>query len=411
MGYFNVRFHDKTWENGDTIIYTRESGSFYPMTIDQLNNRIYNVDSLAYGSDVKGVTTSVNGVGTMFYSYSDDSGKYYLWSVYDSVDFTRPVVFTALSSDGSYKRDYTVQLNIRKVFPDSLHWSQADSVGFTALDNPCAAILNDSIYNFGLDGNGVLSMESRSIYAGPWSAPVAVSGIPAAGWSRNVVVCGGKIYAQSGTSVYVSADGKNWAESRNGIKSLIRNATDGGTVWAVATDSSILKTSDMSEWTVLGKAPAGFADSAAVTVEYPLVTNVSIKRTILVGPGSDSLYASVWTINSVDSEWTHMDAPVDESLRLPVMPDLTMIRYDYNLFVFGAGVSDFRQSSDNGITWYRCDTYAEEISSWNRYMQIPDALEGFNGTISSAVDSLGTIWIMTSDGQVWRGAITRLDKR
>ena len=412
VGYYNVRFHDKTWENGDTIVNIREAGVLYPMTIDQVRNRIYNIESLAFGSDVSAVTTSLSGTGTIVYSYSDDpEGAVYLWSGYDSINFTRPLVFSAISSDGSFKRDYTVQLNVHKVFPDSLLWSAADSTGFVPLENACAVILNDTLYNFGTDGSGVLSVVTKDIKAGSWSAPASLSGIPSTGWRGVVISCGNKLYAQSGSSVYGSSDGLNWTETKSGIKSLIRKVSADGKVWAVTADSSMVCTTDMADWTVLGKIPAGFPDSVAVAAEYPLSTNPSISRTVLAGIGSDSLYASVWTINSNDTVWVETDAPADAILRLPAMADFSMIRYDGHLFAFGAGLSDFRESSDNGITWYLCDTYADYYCSWNRYMQMPEPLRGYNGGFSYVVDRYGSIWIMTSDGQVWRGAITRLDKR
>ena len=59
IGYYNVRFHDMNIHGRDTMVYLRESGYMYPMTIDQVNNRIFNADSMAYGSDLSKVTTSV----------------------------------------------------------------------------------------------------------------------------------------------------------------------------------------------------------------------------------------------------------------------------------------------------------------------------------------------------------------
>ena len=412
VGYYNVRFHDKTKDYKDTVRYFREGGVVYPMTIDQIHNRIYNVDSLAFGSNVKAVTTSVNGVGVIAYSYADDPEEVvYRWSAYDTIDFSRPLVFSAISSDGSFKRDYTVQLNVRKVFPDSLHWSQADSTGFTGLESPASVIVNDTLYCFGIDGGGNLSVVSRNIVSGTWSAPAALSGIPAVGWRGNVVSFGDSLYAQSGTSVYRSVDGLAWTEVKSGIKSLFSRATPDGKVWALATDSTIICSADMNSWSVVCKAPAGFPDSLAVAAEYPLATNQSIRRTVLVGLGADSLNASVWTINSGDTLWTEIDKPENTGLRLPAMENLSVIRYDGHLFAFGGDLSGFRQSNDNGITWYQCDMRADYFSSWNRYMQMPSGLNGYSGHFSYAVDRLGTIWIMTSAGQVWRGAITRLDKR
>lgn len=412
VGYYNVRYQDIDQQGNDSITYYRGGGVLFPMTIDQVNNRIYNIDSLDYGSDVDAVTTSVSGVGTVLYYYSDNPNVIYYWSGYDSIDFTpaRGVVFRMVSSDGTYRRDYKVQLNVRKVFPDSLLWSQADSTGFTALREPCAVILNDSLYNFGLDNDDALGVVSRSITEGSWTAPSALKGIPSAGWGRNVVVSGGKIYAQSGSSIYGSLNGRDWTEVKSGIKCLVRTDGENDVIWAVDTDGNIIKTSDMSEWINVSKMPEGFPDSAAIAFDYPLATNKSIKRTVLAGLGNNNV--SVWTTLSTDNVWSQIDAPANTSLRFPLMQNLSVIRYDDKLYAFGKGLNGFHQSSDNGITWYWCSPYVKNNeTSWNRYMQFPKNMKGYDGDFSYAVDRLGCIWVMTSDGQVWRGAVTRLDKR
>ena len=250
VGYYNVRFQDIDQQGNDSITYYRGGGVLFPMTIDQINNRIYNIDSLDYGSDVDAVTVSVGGVGRACYYYLDNPDIFYVWSGYDSIDFTpsRGLVFRMISSDGTYNRDYRVELNVRKVFPDSLLWSQADSTGFTAFRKPCAIILNDSVYNFGLDDANALGVVSKSINGGVWTSPAVLAGIPSSGWSRNVVVCAGKIYAQSGNTIYCSSNGREWVELKSGIKSLVRTDND-GVIWAVDTDGNIIKSTDMSEWT------------------------------------------------------------------------------------------------------------------------------------------------------------------
>ena len=411
VGYYNVEFHDLNDQGQDTVVYYREGGSKYPMTIDQANNLIYNVDSLPYGANVRKVLTLVYSEGTVYYRYGDNPDSVVAWSTYDSIDFTRPLIYTAVSSDGTYKRDYTVKLNVRSVFPDSLLWSQSDSTGFTALKDPCAVVLNDTLYKFGKDTTGVLMMTSKSINGGVWSFPAALTGLGSDGWSRNVIAFKDTMYLQSGTKVYGSSDGISWTEVKSDIKSLVRTDAGSNAVWAITTDSCIIRSTDMNEWTSYGKMPSGFPDSTAVSLDYALATNSSISKTILVGMADDSLYASGWTILSTDSVWSRIDAPQDVNWRLPLMKETSVLKYDGKLYAFGTGFDCFRQSNDNGITWYICDRLADENSTYNRYMQLPKPLNGFDGSFSYAVDGFGTIWILTDDGQVWRGAITRLDKR
>lgn len=411
IGYYNVSFHDMNIRGRDTLVNIREAGAMYPMTIDQVNNRIFNADSMAYGSDLSRVTTSVYGTGTIGYRYLDDPSVEYLWKSYDSIDFTRGIQFLAKSTDLSFTRVYDVQVNIRKIFPDSLIWSAPDTTAFPVLSGVTSVIRNDSLFCFGTDTNGVPSVSFRSISAGNWNGANAMTGITASGWSHRVTMNNGTFYTVSGGSLYGSKDALNWSSVTSGIKSLIVSGEDYGTLWAVSEGGKILKSADMADWDTVQAVPDNFPDSAAVMYTYTLSTNSSLTRSVLAGLADDTLNASVWTILSGDTVWTKVDMPDDKALRLPATHDLTLFRYDDALFSLGGGLAGFRQSNDNGITWYMCNSYVEDYSSWNRYMQLPYALKGYASGFTAAADSNGYIWIMTDDGHVWRGAITRLIKK
>ena len=410
IGYYNVRFQDRNIHGNDTLVYIREGGVMYPMTIDQVNNRIFNVDSMAYGSQLSKVTCSVYGTGTVGYKYLDDPETSYLWSSSDSIDFTRKLQFIVVSTDESYSRTYDLEVNVRKVFPDSLLWTGRDTIGFPVLSGIGSAVRNDSIFCFGTDTAGVPSVTLRSITDGSWNGANPMNGFTADGWNHRIAVCNGLFYTVSGGSLYGSSDAINWNSVKTGISSIIVSSQDYGELWAIGQDSTILKSSDMAEWTTVQPLPDGFPDSAAVLFSYPLATNASLKRSVIAGLTDDTVYASVWTILTGDTLWTQVDAPANADLRLKAGGTLSVIRYDGALFSLGQGLDGFRQSNDNGITWYWCDSYAEDYSSWNRYMQLPWALKGYESGFTVATDSKGGIWIMTDNGQVWHGAINRLKK-
>jgi len=409
VGYYNVWQHDINIHGRDTLVSVREHGSMYPMTISQTEYRIYNIDSLAFGSDVSRVTTSVYGTGNISYFYSDEPESVYSWSAYDSVDFTRKVFFNVVSTDKSYTRTYEVNLNVRKVFPDSLIWSEPDTAGFPVMTGISPVVRNDTVYCFGTDTTGVLSVSFRSVVGGAWNGLNAMSGLPAGGLN-GVTVSNGMFYAVAGGALYGSSDGLAWSSVRTGVKSLVVCAEDFGEIWAIGSDSNIVMASDTGAWTTVQRVPAHFPDSSAFMFRYPLVTNTSLSRYVLAGLSDDSLYASVWTKLSTDSVWTRIDAPARTELRLPAADGLSAIRYDGVLFCMGKGLGGFRQSNDNGVTWYRCTSYAEDYSSWNKYMQLPDELSDTEPVFKGVVDGKGCIWLLTEDGRVWHGAIGRLKK-
>jgi hypothetical protein len=213
----------------------------YPMTIDQVNNRIFNVDSMAYGSDISKVTTSVYGVGTIGYKYLDEPEVMYLWSSHDSIDFTRQLQFIVKSTDETYTRTYDIDINVRKVFPDSLLWTGADTVGFPVLSGIMSVVRNDSIFCFGTDTAGVPSVSYRSVANGSWNGVNHISGFAADGWSHRVTLSNGQFITVSNGSLYSSSDALNWNSVKAGIKSVILSGEDYGELWAISQDSNIVK--------------------------------------------------------------------------------------------------------------------------------------------------------------------------
>ena len=411
VGYYNVKSHVINWLGRDTVITSREGGVMYPMTIDQLTNRIYNIDSLAYGSVINAVTSSVYGTGTITYRYADDPESAYYWSMYDSIDFTRELLFSVTSTDGSYTRTYNVNVNVRKVFPDSLLWSNSECSDFPVLSGISAVVRNDTLFCFGTDDSGNPSLTYMSPMTGMWNGINHMTGLPSDGWQHKVTMCGGLFYSVSEGNLYRSADGMSWSLARTDVSGIFLSGNDDGRLWAVSNDTVFMGSSDMSGWTALQCVPEHFPVTGATVFSYPLSTNASITRFVFVGHEETSPYASVWTMLSVDSVLTETDLPSRTDIRLPGWSDISVIRYDGSLFCLGRGLEGFRQSCDNGATWFYCDPYADEDSSWNWYMQLPDGLKGSSCGFACVTDSKGYIWIMTDDGQVWNGAITRLKRR
>jgi hypothetical protein len=410
IGAYDVKVPSVTDDGRDTVILVRDNGTLYPMTVDQVNNRIYNADSLAYGSILTKVTSSVSGVGTIIYRYADNPTEKYLWTYYDSIDFSRPLLFDVISSDGSFTRTYQVNVNVEKVFPDSLLWQGPDNTDVPVLKGIGAAFRNDSVFFFGTDTQGVKSVSFRSTLGGGWNGANAIAGLPD-GWNGRVTVCAGRFYTVAGGALYGSADGITWSMVKSGIKSIIVSGNDTGYLWAVTEDSMIVRSSDMTLWADFEKVPRNFPDSAAVMYTYQLATNKNLSRTLLVGMSSDTAYASVWSMLADDTVWTKIDNPSKAELCLPAAAGFSVIRYDNSFFCLAPSMGGFRQSDDNGVTWGLCTKVVGKFSSLNRFMQLPSELSGAEPAFTAVTDNNGYIWIMTDDGRVWHGAVNRLRKR
>ena len=132
LGTLNRYVKSVTDDGKDTIVKSTVTGSSYTFHIDQVNHRIYNTDSLPYGTDVEHVlvnlTTYNNSVALIQSIEREDSLWYY--SSTDSIDFSQPRKFIVWSSNGEGTSKYTVSVNVHKQKADSFTWEQMEAADF-----------------------------------------------------------------------------------------------------------------------------------------------------------------------------------------------------------------------------------------------------------------------------------------
>ena len=91
-------------------------------SIDQLNDRIYNIDSMDYGTKIEKVVckfTAASGFSSI-QVIQEATGDTIWWNGSDSLNFSKPVTFITTAYDGVTKKTYRAQVNIHQVVPDSL---------------------------------------------------------------------------------------------------------------------------------------------------------------------------------------------------------------------------------------------------------------------------------------------------
>lgn len=407
LGYYDVCINEIDYLGRDTVIKVREHGGMYPMTIDQLAGRIYNTDSLAFRSDLTAVTCNIMAKGTVVYEYLDNPGTGYLYSSNEPIDFSRPLSFTVVSSDGSYIRTYDFKLNVHQVFPDSLRWRKSE---VPALSSPQLSILGDTLYLLGLDGSNCLSVASCPLSAGNWTGAVPATGLT--GQPKSMMTAGGRLYVNCGQTLYSSTDGLAWTAIRDGVKALyaptgeITDTT--ASIWMLDTAGKLCHSTDMQTWTESQNLPALFPDTSATAVYSTLKTNPGIRRALVAGPSQKDGHLQLWNRLSTDTVWTEIAVPANGTSNLPVMDNVRILEYDNRLFALGSGLNGFYQSNDNGITWFFCRRISWNWSTYNRFMQLPDELAGYAGEFACVTDGNGGIRLVTSDGRYWYGSILRL---
>ena len=118
---FSLNANDSILNNLDSVFFS----------IDLTNAKIYNADSLPYGTDVSRLVVNIGTSGSSVAELSiprpgkNDSIVNYLKHSSDSIDFSNgPVKLHLVAVDGISSRDYTISVNVHQIKPDSLFWNK-----------------------------------------------------------------------------------------------------------------------------------------------------------------------------------------------------------------------------------------------------------------------------------------------
>lgn len=428
IGNFRVYTHDINIQGHDTLVYWTVTGSTVQFSIDQQQNIISNADSLPLGSKVDSVTTVISSTGTVYYEKKnkDGSSSEILWTAKDTLDLTRDIRLTVVSSDNSYRRQYTLKTNIYTVAPDSMKWSRMSCSIPDNVTEMKSVILNDKVTVLARMDAAPILLQHSVDGSDAWTN-TPCTGLSADADISSLTLHGGILYVTDSEKLMKSSDGINWTEVNGNLPLLtlipFRQTEDGGTAWAVTADGRIASSTDMTEWNAAQDLPQSFPDIDISALCYPVTSNKSILRYIVAGIDIDlnPNNAEVWTKLSTEDSWTRIETSEEHSLRCPAFADFSMIRYDGNLFAFGhngvlgdtetGSMLGFYQSSDNGLTWRDCNAFYDTFSTWNPYMEFPEELNGCDAPFCHVIDRHGDIWLITSGDGVWKGHINRLYKK
>jgi len=410
------RYLTTTASDGSDSTYTVSvTGSSYKMYIDQINNLIYNVDSLPYGTDVSKVlcTVSSKNSGTIVIKNIDsDTLKYY--SSTDSLDFSVPRKFTAYSYDGSAHRDYTVSVNVHKEKNDEFVWNSNEVSVFDNMTAMKALACNGRVFVFASDGSKTnVFYCSETDNNATWTQATTNLGSTISPYAyQNIVTKDNALYMYNNGRIMKSADGCTWEEiSRPTLLRLVAaskkslyaldnagamvSSDDEGTTWKTETldaSSSLLPVQDIS----YSSLPSNVNDSTEYVV---VVGNRSADNYY------DDRYAMVWSklseysSRSRDDAWMYVCASDVDTLALPRLSNLALTECDGALIAMGSagigactntGFTQLYYSKDGGIYWLKDENY-----------QLPDGFAS-DGVFAMTADSLKRLWIITK-GKIWTG--------
>lgn len=111
-----------TRDDGTDSTYTIATAtSHYVFTIDQVNRLVYNTDSIPYGVQTAQVPVKSTS-STSSTIYYEKEGVRTTFTTGDTLNLTQPLVFTVVSEDKKFSRDYTITLNAHRANPEESSW-------------------------------------------------------------------------------------------------------------------------------------------------------------------------------------------------------------------------------------------------------------------------------------------------
>lgn len=416
------QYRDTVAQDGsDSTYYVNIAGSSFPFVIDHVRGKIYNPDSLPFRTDVSRVTVTLTTHNSALVyimrlpsdtvnSTNKDSLVRYNSS--DSLDMRQPRVFRCLSNDGSGWRKYNVTVNVHQQSGENFHWNRMeDQPLLRSLTAMKAVSLGDSLYIFGSVGDqGVILGGSRK--DGNLQMLTPNINTPIAGDAyKGVVTMGQKMYFVNNGFVLATRDGIHYEQIGNGNNGLVRLiAASRKELFALNRAGSILSSRDGgASWkeTTIGDDKQLMPNDVAGYTCQAVRTNDDVDRVLIVGNVTGRKYATAWSKisdyndASIDYPWSFVDVADDNRYALPAYHHLTVTAYNDGALAFGTDdtgkFSSLLYSKDGGITWKTDGT-----------LPIPTEFLATATAFTGVADGDNYIWLLNSEGQLWRGRLDRL---
>ena len=355
----------------------------WKFAVDQVNNNIYNRDSLPTGCARRTLLDITYRGKTLYYrnAGADDSVPWTVYASSDSVTIPENGMDFRVEGNGGISRTYRVKLNIHKQEAGDWEWDdETDNLDMDDWSNARLVTLGNTVLLYGTpDGH---NWELWKPQSEGWQK-LTISGLPADANIANIVA-GRKLYVSDDDGkVWTSDDGALWTEhGLTNAKRLV--GVSDNRLYAVR--DGLLYSGALSgnaEWEeeVLDDQPLQMSDLSDLDSIRCLFFHRenSLKRMLIVGTLKQSV-----SDDSVTPEWGKMwTADGDE-----------VVLTNDNLVAFGGDNSEedddfiplnlIYVSVDCGLTWHTGDL-----------LYLPDELWGKQCLwINAASDADGFVWVV-----------------
>lgn len=400
--------------NGEDSTYTiNYAGSYYPMTIDQINNKIYNRDSLPYGSHPESILASISSVGSVAYCIAGEAEpEWKIYSSSDSIDFTYLLKFRVMSNDGKAYREYEVKLNVHQQEGEEFVWQKIDeNAPFDNMKQTKAVFWKNQIFVLGKKEGVVYATTRQDDH---W-VQTAVTGCDLADISSLTVLDQNLFLNTTDGTVLTSADGTLWEPVLSDTR-ITRLIAGGASKLFATSETGLVYSEDQGRtWvTDLMDSPASYLPTQDIAGIYYDLDNGN-QRMLLLGNRNPETFtedttAVVWSKlflkNSTENHsWMYYPQTGDNPYLFPNLNNLTLLSYNNSLIAFGEKPVNGKEqvaynrlylSKDNGITWKEDDEIV-----------MPYAVKGSTQSVTATVDNEQFIWLING-AEIWRGRLNEL---
>lgn len=413
LGQIKRTMHTTDSKGQDSTYTINYAGSYFPMTIDQRNNTIYNRDSLPYGSQPKSILASIASIGSVAYSIAGEAEpEWKLYRTTDSIDFTYQLTFRVMSNDGKAYREYLMKLNIHQQEGEDFEWTKISSdAPFENMQHSKALFWKNSVV--------VLSQKNGELFFSQWNGnswqqtPVQNCNNAQV---RSVTALGDQLFVNTNEGKLLQSDnGINWTavQTNTTVSHLITSSDT--ELFALNHDDIIASKDSGITWTKeMTDTPNEWLPTQEVNGLYYSLNNGN-KQLILGGNRNPQQFtqdttAVIWSrllpkFTAEPHPWIYYPVTDENKFACPNLSHLTLIAYNNGIIALGGkpvgnkNIPAYHQlyiSKDHGITWKQ----DEEIV-------MPQEVQGSNQCVTATVDQDQFIWLINGSS-VWKGRLNEL---
>lgn len=408
-------------------------GVDYKFEIDQLNNLIYNPDSLPVDADTLIDSIQVDQLSVMWGVMSGDTA--FNVDVYHNLlsamnaGSGNGVKLTAYAPDGVTTRDYTLQIRVHRQVPDSLTWVHMDTVAdvFSQAVNAGeqkAVLLNDELllYTSPSELYRTSAAPSYSLSGGQYGWRRSdVAGLPAQVDITSLIVFADNLYMLAEGDVYVSQDAVNWQKSESlsgGVQVLVACLPSNevsdleASLVAIRLNAAggkeFCKTTDGLSWTTGSEVPEGFPTSHLYYVDY--TTGGGAAQVLVMGMPRNGEERTIPWFSNDGLSWASLDTDA-EGVSCPGMDNPVLIYYNEHFYAFGGSMNAIYESKA-GIAWQQVEENFLLPSAFAGKDSYTVVVDHTPKDAFTAVDKRDFIWVIFGGNgipnEVWRGRLNKL---